>query len=191
VGSLDGESTGSLPGTLVRIQPRQLVTRKENMSKRNADLGFLSIKLPETYVDAQLEVLHTDDATVVRATAIVGNTEFQATASSRRDKQDNPNAEIGVKLAVGRAIRQLGRDILHDANALVHMQDEARASREAAKARIKEERERRAKEAKQANALAGVKSMLSGATSFSVSAMDNTVTTTTATKRVAKKTASK
>ena len=113
-----------------------------------ATRNIFAIDIPADVADVQVEVLHTDDATIVRASALVGGTIFEATESSKRDHLDKPNTEIGVKLATGRAIRKLGRQILHDANALVRIQEHARQTAEAARLKSKAEREARGAVAK-------------------------------------------
>lgn len=71
---------------------------------------------PEPSSHMSIAVHGNGDVTVVKASLELDNYEvFEAVGASRRDPQDSKNNEIGVKLALGRAIRQIGRDILREA----------------------------------------------------------------------------
>lgn len=71
---------------------------------------------PEPSAVMSIKVHGTGDVTVVKAELDIDGYEiFISTGASRRDPNDLRNNEIGVKLALGRAIRQIGRDILREA----------------------------------------------------------------------------
>lgn len=55
----------------------------------------------------QIEVLQDRNATVARATL----DSFAATGSSKRNKEEKFDAAAGRKLAIGRALRELAREI--------------------------------------------------------------------------------
>jgi hypothetical protein len=79
---------------------------------------------PTPNVQLHINVLGTDDVVVAQAQAVIEGTDvFTATGSSRRDPSDPVSYETGAKLAIGRAVRQLGRNILHDGQDLVRAQD--------------------------------------------------------------------
>lgn len=106
-----------------------------------------------TYVDLHPpQIISTDDATAVEIAVWINENElFLAKAVSRRDPIDPVNPEIGLKLALGRAIRQLGRDILKEANMLVSEQDERRKRQTEASDRAHSLKIKRAQEAKKAH----------------------------------------
>ncbi len=79
-----------------------------------------------------VQIIHTEDATVAQATLWSGEDYFTAKGSSRRDPADVDNREVGIKLALGRALRQLGREILKDGNNLVRQEDIKRKTQQAA-----------------------------------------------------------
>jgi len=108
----------------------------------------MDIVIPITYSQLGIDVAHTDEATVVTATAVVAGTVYEVAESSKKDDKDRANAEIGIKLAAGRAIRQLGRNILRDANDLVRKQEHARLTAEIAKKEKKKASAARAAEYK-------------------------------------------
>lgn len=58
-----------------------------------------------------------DTAKVAEATTIFNDRYVSAIGVSKRDPSDRPNETIGTNLAVGRAVRQLGRKILAETNA--------------------------------------------------------------------------
>jgi len=63
---------------------------------------------------------------------------FVAKGDSRRDPRDKNDPEVAFKLALGRAIRQVGRDILSDGQTKVREHDHvARRQAEASKAAFK------------------------------------------------------
>lgn len=97
----------------------------------------MDIVIPITYSQLNINVAHTDEATVVTATAVIAGTVYETVESSKKDERDKANSEIGIKLAAGRAIRQLGRNILRDANDLVRQQEHARLTAEIAKKKRK------------------------------------------------------
>jgi hypothetical protein len=72
------------------------------------------------------KIIATDDVVAVEVDAVVDGFNFySAKGVARRDAADEPNVSIGLKLALGRAIRQLGRDILHDGHLDVYFADKA------------------------------------------------------------------
>lgn len=96
-------------------------------------------------------IISTDDVTAVRVGAVIDNWDvYEAVGISKRDPRDKPDQSIASKLAFGRAVRQLGRDILHDGHAEVAKADAIRASQEAASAAGRERKAKRIKEAKKA-----------------------------------------
>lgn len=54
-------------------------------------------------------------------------------ATAKRDPHDKPNAQVGVNLAVGRALRKAGNDLIRQANKVVAAGDKERRAGEAAK----------------------------------------------------------
>jgi hypothetical protein len=98
-----------------------------------------------------ISTISNDDVTAVKVGAVVDDWDtYEAIGVSKRDPRDKPNKSIAAKLALGRAIRQLGRDILHDGHAEVAQADAVRASQEAASAAGRERKAKRIKEAKKA-----------------------------------------
>ncbi len=92
-----------------------------------------------TEAGINIRLANTDDVVVAEVDVWVdGNNGYEyytSKASSRRDPSDTPNTDIGLKLALGRAIRQLGREILKDGQALVREAENKRQSQlEAAEA---------------------------------------------------------
>lgn len=81
-----------------------------------------------------VRVMSTDDVVVAEADIYLdeGFEYYTSRASSRRDPSDSPNVEIGLKLALGRAIRQLGREILKDGQDLVREAEKKRQRQEEA-----------------------------------------------------------
>lgn len=69
----------------------------------------------------------TDWKKVVIAEAMLeGDRTYISTASASVDPGDQFDFDTGVNLAVGRAVRQLGRDILNQGQKTVHKKDKAR-----------------------------------------------------------------
>lgn len=69
-------------------------------------------------------IVVTDDAAAVEVNLWLNHHElFTAREVSRRDPHDRNDPEIGIKLALGRAIRQLGRNILAEGQAKVRQTD--------------------------------------------------------------------
>lgn len=83
----------------------------------------------EIYTNLRMKTTHAPDCTIVEVMATVGYTDYTAIGSSKRDPIDDYDPEIGVELAMGRAIRQLGREILKNANAGIREADQARLKR--------------------------------------------------------------
>lgn len=105
-----------------------------------AGLNFLSI--------AQ-EFVH-DDVVGVVVEAQVGYDLFVANGVAKRDPGDDANTEIGLKLAMGRAVRQLGREILKDANRLVSEAAAVKQSQDKAREAARKRKAARARAAKKA-----------------------------------------
>lgn len=97
-----------------------------------------------------VRIASTDDVVVAEAEVwLDGGYEFYTSkASSRRDPSDTPNAETGLKLALGRAVRQLGREILKDGQALVRQAEIKRQSQEQAAEESRARKALRAAEAR-------------------------------------------
>ena len=73
---------------------------------------------------AVTNVVITDDVAAVEVERWINNYEFfVAKGSAKRDPRDSPDAEIALKLSLGRAIRQLGREILGEGQHLVREVD--------------------------------------------------------------------
>lgn len=87
-----------------------------------------------------LQLVATDDVVAAEVGAWVGPELYTAEGTSKRDKKDKPDTTVGLKLALGRAIRQLGRNILHDGQLAVHEADKLRQ----AQAKAGEEARKRA-----------------------------------------------
>lgn len=97
-----------------------------------------------------INIIETEDVVAVEVSTWVGQSFFFASGSSKRDPADKQNPEIGLQLALGRAVRQLGREILKSANYLVREEDaRAKKQKEASEA-AKKLRAERAKQAKKA-----------------------------------------
>jgi hypothetical protein len=122
---------------------------KKPMSNSRKDLWDHIDMADGGYVDLANQ-LQTDTATIVEI--VVAGPDYSQppllfTGTSRRDPRDKPNADIGYKLALGRALRAAGRSVLKDANKAVREQErqrqrnlqsseEARRRRETRKASI-------------------------------------------------------
>lgn len=91
-------------------------------------------------------------AVQVSATIDVGYTvdEYVATGAAKCDPRDKADPEIGTKLALGRAIRQLGRDILKDAQNLVNANARVIRQQEEAAALARSQKAARAEAAQKA-----------------------------------------
>lgn len=89
-----------------------------------------------------VRLLGTDDVVVAEAEIVLdgGYEYYAARSSSRRDPSDAPNSEIGTKLAIGRAVRQLGREILKDGQSLVREQERARRKQAEAAEKAKDKK---------------------------------------------------
>jgi uncharacterized protein DUF1876 len=92
----------------------------------------------------ELVVIHHPDVTTVVASALG----FECTGIARRSPQDRNDAQVGIELAMGRAIRQLGRQMLHEANEMVRRnstrdkrQRQAEADHQAQRAEMRKARE--------------------------------------------------
>lgn len=87
-----------------------------------------------------------NDVFVAKVTASLdGYLHFEATGSSRRDPSDPENYELGLKLAVGRALRDLGRQIHREAQEDIRIQsDKDKRQAEAQAEAHKRKNERRA-----------------------------------------------
>jgi hypothetical protein len=92
-----------------------------------------------------IQLIGDEDATVVKASAWIGDDYYESVGSARRDPRDIPNASIGLNLAVGRAIRQLGRDILSDGQERVREADEFSKRQAEAGAEARKRKDERAK----------------------------------------------
>ena len=91
---------------------------------------------PDPPVTAEINLIGTDDAVAAEIEVEIDYFEaYKVKAVSRRDEKDNPNNEIGAKLALGRAFRQLGRELLKEAQGMVR---EAEYQRRADQARVAE-----------------------------------------------------
>lgn len=101
-------------------------------------------------VDLTLDVVGNDDAVVAKATInfFGGEDYVSVTESSKRDAGDPVNHEIGTKLAIGRALRQLGRELLRDAQEGVREQARVKKAQEEAAAAAREKKEKRKAEVK-------------------------------------------
>lgn len=77
----------------------------------------------------------------------IGDTPWFVTGSAKCSSQDKFDLETGYNLAYGRALRQLGRELLHEGNAAVAAadRDRQRQLEAAEKARVKRERARQAR----------------------------------------------
>jgi hypothetical protein len=91
-----------------------------------------------------------DDAVAVKAVADIlvdgEGTYYEAVGTSKRDKHDPADHAIGVKLAAGRAIRDLGRQIHRDAQELVRRQSDKAAEQKKAQEKALKAKKKRAKE---------------------------------------------
>lgn len=87
-----------------------------------------------TPAGVSVRIASTDDVVVAEADIWLEDSSeyYTSKASSRRDPSDTPNSETGLKLALGRAIRQLGREILKDGQALVRQAEVKRQAQEQA-----------------------------------------------------------
>jgi hypothetical protein len=91
----------------------------------------MTTEINEPTADVTVTILTDGDVTVVKAGVILDYdsnsswfSDYEVVESSRRNPGDPENDEIGVKLAVGRAIRSLGRMIHRDAQESVREQAE-------------------------------------------------------------------
>lgn len=93
-----------------------------------------------------------EDATVAHVDFVLNNDEYFTAGSSRRSPEDKDDAEIGYKLAMGRAFRLLGRELLKDGNKAVKRAAKQRAAQQAASdaAKAKRDAARAEREAQQA-----------------------------------------
>lgn len=99
-------------------------------------------------VEVGINSITDGDVVAVEATAWINGVDlYKVSASSRRDPHDPCNPEIGVKLAVGRALRQLGREILKEGQDGVRRQDKARRTQELASQEARNRKEKRRKAA--------------------------------------------
>jgi len=65
--------------------------------------------------DLSTEIIESNGVTAVRLKADIGGKTFFANGTARRDPVDRNDPEIAYGLAYGRALRQLGRVTLHNA----------------------------------------------------------------------------
>ncbi len=72
-----------------------------------------------------------DDANGVTSIALHLDKGLNSVGTSRRHPNDKQNATLGYQLAVGRALKALGRNLEREAYAAVHVLDEARAAQQA------------------------------------------------------------
>jgi Domain of unknown function (DUF1876) len=71
-----------------------------------------------------VHAIFTDDVAAVEVEVWINGKEYySAKGSARRDPADHHNPEIAIKLALGRAYRKVGREILHEAQGLVRDAD--------------------------------------------------------------------
>lgn len=82
-----------------------------------------------------------EDATVAHVDFVLNNDEYFTAGSSRRSPEDKDDAEIGYKLAMGRAFRLLGRELLKDGNKAVKKAAKQRAAQQAASDAAKAKRD--------------------------------------------------
>jgi hypothetical protein len=95
------------------------------------------------------QLIETGNVIAVEVEATLPDWEVYTSAGTAVcDPKDKFNPEVGLKLALGRAIRQIGRDILHEGQASVHAADKARKSQEEASAKGLALKAARAKKAK-------------------------------------------
>jgi hypothetical protein len=87
------------------------------------------------------------DVIAVEVEAVVNGFDYYfAKAASRRHPEDKQDSELGTKLAVGRAIRQIGRDILRDAQERVRENDKALDSQKQASEDARKKKEQRTRQ---------------------------------------------
>lgn len=108
------------------------------------------------WTDLSVETTHSPDCTIVEATATVGYVQYIAIGTSKRDPQDEYDPEVGVQLAFGRAVRQLGREILKNANAQVKEADAARLKRAEGQRKALIQKAARRIEAKESRSLTSI-----------------------------------
>lgn len=82
--------------------------------------------------EVQVNIIRGKRATMVSAYVYLNNKLYLAEAEAIRHPDDRQNDEIGDGLAVGRAIRQLGRNILRDAQNNVRREEKRREAEKAA-----------------------------------------------------------
>jgi hypothetical protein len=97
-----------------------------------------------------IDIIATEDVITVVANDF--SERHQAVGVSRRHPDDQQDQDLGLMLAQGRALRQLGRNILREANEQVRKNaDAARRQEEASQAAKKARNARRAKASREAN----------------------------------------
>lgn len=83
--------------------------------------------------EVKTDILGTEDAVVAQVEVNIDFADrIVVRGVSRRDPDDRVNNEIGFKLALGRALRQAGRELLRDAQGLVREAARERESQLAA-----------------------------------------------------------
>lgn len=92
-----------------------------------------------------VDILTVEDGDKVTTVVVTGLDGRTGVGTARRDPIDRPIPGLGLKLATGRALRDLGRKLLHDANTEVRRQSQLReVERAAAKKRRKQAKKNRA-----------------------------------------------
>lgn len=84
---------------------------------------------PDPPVTVEINLIGTSEAVAAEIELEIDYFEtYKIKAVSRRDEKDNPNNEIGAKLALGRAFRQMGRELLKEAQGMVREAEYQRRS---------------------------------------------------------------
>lgn len=88
-------------------------------------------------------VVSSTHATVVRVSLNTGKKTYVRHGTSRRDPSDTFDPQLGYDLAMGRALRAIGRAVLKDANAEVRKRERRKQSHLAASRVATEQRDAR------------------------------------------------
>lgn len=107
------------------------------------------------FMVSDITVIGTGDVTAVEVQVIINDTLFTGRGTARRDPADLPDPKLALELATGRALRDVGRRMLREAN--VQIRANAEASRQREDASFKARFARQARRSRDAYAYAEVR----------------------------------